>query len=363
MEIALCVFCNKKNKMSHKAVKVIVELHLRAITCPGVHLPAKDDVYVTVCLMNQYRKSACLPAVFPIIIREKIRFEKVWKCATDPAAIAEFLQCETVKVELIQLTPPLGRKLASFEEDARSFLFPEPKLVPSFSGVQREVLMTRDPTFPGISPRLEFSTKTTIGEINNRDGSHSVPAKAMTRKSTKKVRQGNAESQIHPSTAPRSQTGLQDRDQVQMKDSRTGGNFSFYRSPTFDRRLGSLSPHYTSRLKEAGIWRKNCSSPIVSDGDSSDTDDLLDYAEEVGQRHSLKEYEGSFSQSHPSTESRRHNGCISLGSSDAWEEVQERVQSLLTSPKAVYRLACGASESEIDEVLMRRSIVAHSCSF
>ncbi len=41
-----------------------------------------------------------------------------------------------------------GEILASFEEDARSFLFPEPKLVPSFSGVEREVLMTRHPTFP-----------------------------------------------------------------------------------------------------------------------------------------------------------------------------------------------------------------------
>lgn len=29
-----------------------------------------------------------------------------------------------------------------------------------------------------------------------------------------------------------------------------------------------------------------------------------------------------------------------LGSPDLWEEVQERVQSLLTSPKAVHRLAC-----------------------
>lgn len=88
---------------------------------------------------------------------------------------------ETVKIELIQLIPPgttdiisqtllnysccrllttveslfafycpftAGEILASFEEDARSFLFPEPKLVPSFSGVEREVLMTRHPTFP-----------------------------------------------------------------------------------------------------------------------------------------------------------------------------------------------------------------------
>lgn len=42
----------------------------------------------------------------------------------------------------------VGDTLACFEEDARSFLFPEPKLVPSFSGVDREVLMTRAPHFP-----------------------------------------------------------------------------------------------------------------------------------------------------------------------------------------------------------------------
>lgn len=42
----------------------------------------------------------------------------------------------------------VGNTLACFEEDARSFLFPEPKLVHSFSGVDREVLMTRASHFP-----------------------------------------------------------------------------------------------------------------------------------------------------------------------------------------------------------------------
>lgn len=90
---------------------------------------------------------------------------------------------ETVKIELIQLIPPgkfwhkftlrnqrqmeiesteitasnssghffllaVGKVLAVYEDDARRFLFPEPKLVPSFSGGDCEVLLTRDPTFP-----------------------------------------------------------------------------------------------------------------------------------------------------------------------------------------------------------------------
>ena len=43
--------------------------------------------------------------------------------------------------------------LARFEEDARRFLFPEPKLVPTSSGVEREVLMTRAPYFP-VGPHI-----------------------------------------------------------------------------------------------------------------------------------------------------------------------------------------------------------------
>ncbi|KAL1270582.1 hypothetical protein QQF64_029598 [Cirrhinus molitorella] len=347
--------------MPHKAVKVVVELHLRAITCPGVHLPAKDDVYVSVSLMNKYRKSECLPAVFPLLIREKIRFEKILNYATDPAAIAEFLQCETVKIELIQLIPPAGEILASFEEDARSFLFPEPKLVPSFSGVGREVLMTRHSTFPGISPRLEFSTKTTFSEISSDNGSLTVPVRAVTRKTSKISRkQGSTSSRRHLSFAPCSQREHHDRDQVQ----RSRGPSCSHSSPVSDRnsRLRSLSPHQSNPSGEAGDPRRSYSSPGIADEDSSDTDNLLDYAEEVGRHHSLMGYEGSPSPKHFRMDRQRHNGSL-LGSPDLWEEVQERVQSLLTSPKAVHRLACGATDSEIDEVLTRRSVLANSCPF
>uniref|UniRef100_A0A3Q1HAE5 Spermatogenesis associated 6-like n=1 Tax=Acanthochromis polyacanthus TaxID=80966 RepID=A0A3Q1HAE5_9TELE len=139
--------------MSRKALKVVVELSFRAVSCPGVHLAAKHDVCLSMCFMGQYRQSESLPAVFPLLFHEKMTFEKA-------------RLYETVGVELVQLIPPVGDTLACFEEDARTFLFPEPKLVPSFSGVDREVLMTRAPHFPGIAPRLEFSTKTTITECS-----------------------------------------------------------------------------------------------------------------------------------------------------------------------------------------------------
>lgn len=46
-----------------------------------------------------------------------------------------------------------GHLLASFEENTRNFLFPEPKLVPPFSGVDREALMVRAPYFP-VGPKF-----------------------------------------------------------------------------------------------------------------------------------------------------------------------------------------------------------------
>uniref|UniRef100_A0A3B4ZJZ9 Spermatogenesis associated 6-like n=1 Tax=Stegastes partitus TaxID=144197 RepID=A0A3B4ZJZ9_9TELE len=149
---------NKLDRWSNKFVKHCMFLRFYQVSCPGVHLPAKDDIYLSMCFMGQYRQSECLPAVFPLLFHEKMTFEKIFRHAVDPGDIAVMLEYVFVSA--------VGDTLACFEEDARTFLFPEPKLVPSFSGVDREVLMTRAPYFPGIAPRLEFSTKTTIIECS-----------------------------------------------------------------------------------------------------------------------------------------------------------------------------------------------------
>uniref|UniRef100_A0A8C7WTB1 Spermatogenesis-associated protein 6 N-terminal domain-containing protein n=1 Tax=Oryzias sinensis TaxID=183150 RepID=A0A8C7WTB1_9TELE len=47
------------------------------VSCPGVHLPAKEDVYLSVFVTGQYHQSECLPAVFPLLFQEKMTFEKV----------------------------------------------------------------------------------------------------------------------------------------------------------------------------------------------------------------------------------------------------------------------------------------------
>ncbi|XP_058421360.1 spermatogenesis associated 6-like protein [Diceros bicornis minor] len=134
------------------------------ISCPGVFLPGKQDVYLAVYLLNQYLETECFPSVFPIMIQQNMRFEKVFENAIDPGAVVDILETFLTRFELIQRVPPVWAELAYYEENTRDFLFPEPKLTPSHPGMCREVLMKTVAGFPGIAPKIEFSTRTAIRE-------------------------------------------------------------------------------------------------------------------------------------------------------------------------------------------------------
>ncbi|XP_035531519.1 spermatogenesis associated 6-like protein [Morone saxatilis] len=386
--------------MSRKALKVVVELQFRAVSCPGVHLPAKDDIYLSMCFMGQYRQSECLPAVFPLLFHEKMTFEKIFRHAVDPGDIAVMLEYETARVELVQLIPPVGDTLACFEEDARRFLFPEPKLVPSFSGVDREVLMTRAPHFPGIAPRLEFSTKTTIiecsadAEINIYPNVPMRPAIKRNRKHPSRPRTcspqrkqpqnlGRRRSHRHgstrsPSYIPRSQSlsplraGNAQRLARLSLDSAAPNPADWDTTSTSQPMLASwpgasrsASPHHsavftnssspltrsssTVRFSPTGR-RKSLSNGLVGrvsedDSSSSETHDPLDYHHGPDASRQRQSYRDEVRHSRSQSSFHRE-----------WEEVQERVRGLLTTPKAVRRLVYGATHSEIDKVLARRSI-------
>ncbi|KAJ8008238.1 hypothetical protein DPEC_G00102730 [Dallia pectoralis] len=331
--------------MSRKAMKVVVELHLKAVSCPGVHLPAKDDVYVSVCFMSQYCTSLCLPPVFPLLFREKMVFEKVFLFAVDPGDVADMLEYETVKVELVQLTPPVGENLACFREDTRHFLFPEPRLVPCYSGVDREVLMTRSTSFPGIAPRLEFSTRTSIGECSANGQRTRVPRKPhnKSRKSHQGVWSGSGRAPSKPrsrSLSPCKHSradSCHDNNAGRLAQLTLGSCMDFDKEHSPRNMRGFFPGSDHSPGHSPVMARHTLTNGFTPRSPSSDTDDLLDFPPKPSRR---------FSQ----VERSRPNSLVT------WEDVQQRVRGLLTTPRAMYRLAHGSTDAEIDDVLARSSI-------
>uniref|UniRef100_A0A8C0H2W3 Spermatosis associated 6 n=1 Tax=Chelonoidis abingdonii TaxID=106734 RepID=A0A8C0H2W3_CHEAB len=120
------------------------------ITCPGVLLKDKSELYLSACVFGQYKRTQCVPAAFPLFFEEKLVFEKVFTDVVDPGKLVELLQ--------------LGEILATYEENTRDFLFPDPKLTRGHHGSDREVLMKRSSSFTGIAPKLRFSTSSLITE-------------------------------------------------------------------------------------------------------------------------------------------------------------------------------------------------------
>jgi len=170
-----------------KALKVIVDVTINAVTCPGVILPDHSSVFLNVDIFGECQKTEYLPAVFPFLYHEKMRFEKTFHQATDPVQVAKQLAQDVVRLELIQLSYPSGDLLASYEENSRDFLFPTPRISPKYPGVDREVLLIRSDGFPGIAPRLEFSSRTIIKEIHTRN-SGLLPKKTESSKITSEAK-------------------------------------------------------------------------------------------------------------------------------------------------------------------------------
>ncbi|XP_062855096.1 spermatogenesis-associated protein 6 isoform X2 [Trichomycterus rosablanca] len=154
------------SRVQQRALKCTVQLTLHAITCPGVLLHSQEDIYLSVRMMGQYHKSKCVPSAFPLLLHEEMLFSKIFSGAFDPGDIADHLENDATCFELIQLVPPEGEILATFEENTRDFLYPGPKLIPQSPGSEREILMKKSISFPGISPKVEFSTMSVIEECD-----------------------------------------------------------------------------------------------------------------------------------------------------------------------------------------------------
>uniref|UniRef100_A0A8B9NDD3 Spermatogenesis associated 6 n=1 Tax=Accipiter nisus TaxID=211598 RepID=A0A8B9NDD3_9AVES len=222
--------------MPRKALLCVLQLDVRSITCPGVLLKDKEELYLSVSVLGQYKKTQCVPAAFPLLFQEKLVFEKAFADVVDPGDLVELLEIDTAVLELIQLVPPVGKILATYEENTRDFLFPDPKLTHGHHGLDREILMKRSSSFTGIAPKLRFSTSSLITESLLSSGRSHI--------------QGDLNWVHHSTPNGKLQTQLPKKNTVSPEKSRHNLATKNYEQPTIASKSRSPSPYTKRRMCE-----------------------------------------------------------------------------------------------------------------
>ncbi|XP_045157513.2 spermatogenesis-associated protein 6-like isoform X12 [Mercenaria mercenaria] len=238
--------------MPRRALRCVVDLELDRVSAPGVWLPSREDVYVSISVFGQYRNTRNLTSIFPLILHEPFRFEKTYYTAVDPQDVAEFLEDELVVIELLQYSDYSDGaiRLASYSTSARDFLFPYPSLCPSYTSACREILLSRTIAWPGISPKLEFTTKTVIKESQSPE----LDALEDALEEEKLARRARSRSRSRSRARGRSMS--RSRSRTRTCRSKSGVRKSYADESLSDTEAGNKAPFVVRHLEDSLIGRK-----------------------------------------------------------------------------------------------------------
>uniref|UniRef100_A0A663M5R6 Spermatogenesis-associated protein 6 N-terminal domain-containing protein n=1 Tax=Athene cunicularia TaxID=194338 RepID=A0A663M5R6_ATHCN len=207
---------------------------LLQITCPGVLLKDKAELYLSVSVLGQYKKTQCVPATFPLFFQEKLVFEKAFADIVDPGDLVELLERRFCFLLCIFFLA--GKILATYKENTRDFLFPDPKLTRGHQGLDREILMKRSSSFTGIAPKLRFSTSSLITESLLSSGRSHI--------------QGDLNCAHHSTPNGKLQTKLPKKNTHSPEKSRHNLATKNYEQPTIASKSRSPSPYTKRRMCE-----------------------------------------------------------------------------------------------------------------
>ncbi|XP_062572659.1 spermatogenesis-associated protein 6-like isoform X1 [Saccostrea cucullata] len=239
--------------MPRRALRCVVDLKLRAVTAPGVWLPSREDVYVSISLFGQYKNTCLVESVFPLIIREDFTFEKTYYTALDPSEVVDYLEDELIVFELLQLSEFGGaNRLASYSSSARDFLYPAPSLSPCYASGAREILFHRSIDFPGISPKLEFVSITNIKESLSPELDALEDSLRDERRSRRRSR---SRSRSRPTSRPSSRASMRTFVDVDPAE-----DLRSYHKPTISSICHSRSPSPAARWKSDDVYVPKLSS-------------------------------------------------------------------------------------------------------
>uniref|UniRef100_A0A672U0Z7 Spermatogenesis associated 6 n=1 Tax=Strigops habroptila TaxID=2489341 RepID=A0A672U0Z7_STRHB len=208
-----------------------MSVFLLQITCPGMLLKDKEELYLSVSVLGQHQKTQCVPAAFPLFFQEKLVFKKTFADIVDPGDLVELLERRFCFLCIL-----LGKVLATYEENTRDFLFPDPKLTRGHHGFDREILMKRSSSFTGIAPKLRFSTSSLITESLLSSGRSHI--------------QGDLNLVHHSTPNGKLQTKLPKKNTLSPEKNRHILATKSYEQPTIASKSRSPSPYTKRRMCE-----------------------------------------------------------------------------------------------------------------